>query len=293
MKKRSSQILLISLVWVAVFCCVYPSSSKENLLSVGASIAPLTSLVKEIVGNKAEVICIIPPGSEPHTFELKPRDVVRLENTQLLFIIGWNFESFIKQLLTCLGDKVSIVEVNEGIEPIYYPNKEPNPHIWLSTTNITIIANNIAKHLSKIDPSNKDYYFKNAQSFAIRIQELRHQFLQKFQNLGNLSFIASHPSWSYLARDYGLQEVGVLEEGPHQLPSPREIKELIQRAKEKGTKLVLADKLHNPQLAKAVAREIRGKVLYLDVLGSPDTPCWELLKQNLEQIYQALYENEQ
>jgi len=259
---------------------------------VGASIAPLASLVKEIAGNKAEVTCIIPPGSEPHTFELKPRDIARLEDTKLLFIIGWNFEIFIKQLLTYLGNQVSIVEVNEGIESIYYPNKEPNPHIWLSTTNITIIANNIAKHLSKIDPSNKDYYFKNAQSFVIRIQELHHRFLQKFQNLKNPSFIASHPSWSYLARDYGLEEVDVLEEGPHQLPSPRKIKELIQKAKEKGTKLVLADKLHNPQLAQAVAQEIKGKVVYLDVLGSPDTPCWELLKQNLEQIYQALYENE-
>ncbi|WP_412709211.1 metal ABC transporter substrate-binding protein [Atrimonas thermophila] len=293
MKKHFSWMLFTSLIWAMILCFPHPALPKENTLSVATSIAPLASLIKEIADNEAEVICIIPPGSEPHTFELKPKDMVRLEKAKLLFAVGWNFENFIKQLLIHLSEKVDIVEVNKGIEPIYYASKEPNPHIWLSANNIITITHTIAEYLSQIDPSNREYYFKNAQSLITKIQELHHRFSQKFRSLKNRSFIASHPSWSYLARDYDLQEIGVLEEGPHQIPSPRAIKDLIQKAREKGTKLVLADRLHNPQLAEMIAREIGGKVLYLDVLGSPDTSCWELLERNLEPIYQALSEHEQ
>ena len=147
----------------------------------------------------------------------------------------------------------------------HHDHSGPDPHIWLSPKLVKIQAKTILEALQAADPSHKKAYEANFNSFVTKIDALDQDLKQILAGKKGLQFMVFHPSWGYLAHDYGLKQVPIEIEGKD--PKPAQLKELIKHAKEDGIKVVFVQPQFSTKSAKTVASEIGGHVAYADPLA--------------------------
>jgi len=273
------------------------ATALEEPVRVVASIAPLADLVSYIGGDQVSVHLLVPNGVSPHTFDPKPSDIRNLENSDLFFVIGLDFELFANDLVKAVGGKVELIETSRGIIPlndeIDDQHEEPvdrnhvlgNPHIWVSLRNLQIMARTVAEVLSSVDPDHSNLYHQNAHSYIQKCQGLDQWFTQESKQFRIHKFIAAHAAWVYLARDYELKQVGVIEETPGKEPSPKSIKTLVEKIKDSEIPVVFAEPQLSQKAAQVLADEAGVKVAILDPLGFyPEVPFLETMRDNLKKI---------
>jgi len=264
-------------------------------IQIVASISPLADLISQVGGDKVNVHLLVPNGVSPHTFDPKPSDIKKLEKADLFFIIGLGLEIFAYDLAQAVGNKVELIEVGKEVTVIDdnkdddHENQFGNPHIWVSLRNLSILAKIVNDILSRVDPNNAEFYSKNAQSYIKQCQQLDEWFTQQVKNFKTHYFISAHSAWVYLARDYNLVQVGVIEESPGKEPSPKKIKSLIDSLKTSEKPVIFAEPQLSQKAVQVLAEETGMKVTILDPLGFyPEVPFLETMKDNLQKIAEVM-----
>ena len=264
-------------------------------IQVVASISPLADLMTQVGGERVKVHLLVPNGVSPHTFDPKPSDIKKLEQADLFFIVGLGLEMFAYDMAQAVGNSLELIEVGKVVETIDdheendHEHQFGNPHVWVSLQNLSILAESVAEALIKIDPDSKDIYLKNAQSYIEQCQQLDRWFSEKIKNSKTRHFIAAHSAWDYLARDYNLVQIGVIEEKPGEEPSPKKIKTLIDDLKSSESPVIFAEPQLSQKAAQILAQETGVKVIILDPLGLyPDVPFLKTMEDNLEKIIEAM-----
>jgi zinc transport system substrate-binding protein len=156
-----------------------------------------------------------------------------------------------------------------------------DPHIWLSPQLVKVQTQTIYEALVRLDPTHKDVYKANLNSFISDIDALDADIRKTLARVENRKFMVFHPSWGYFARDYGLEMIPIEVGG--QEPSAAELAALITEAKEGGIKVVFAQPEFSTRAAETIAREIGGEVLLI----SPLAPNW---LDNLRQVAETFAE---
>ncbi len=273
---------------VLVLIFSFSSFSWGENLSIGVSIAPLCSLVQEVGGDKIEIFQLIPNGANPHTYEPRPSDVRKIEEGRAFFLVGLGLDFFLEEIIKNVAEDKPIFYLYQGIELIK-EGEGANPHIWLSLSNAQIIVKNISQALSTLDPENSTYYDRNAEECIQKLAELDQWFRKEVQNLRQRSFVAQHPAWDYLARDYNLEIGGVIEKSPGREPSPKELKNLIEEMKKEDIRVIFAEPQLNQKMAQVLAQETGAQIVLLDPLGHfPEKSYLELMRENLNKILEAM-----
>jgi len=283
-------IFLLALALSASFLCGCISSdelasSKETDrgVSLVASTVPLGHFSKMVGGDRVQVAVLVPPGTNPHTFEPSPSKLVEVENADLYVKNGAGLEIWMDRIMRANEDMlvvdsssgVDLIEstdagdhdhdVNLGDHGVHEDILTADPHIWLSPQNAMIIVDNICDGLIEVDPENADIYRKNRDDYLDELAELDRDLNSTFSEMDRKEFIVLHPSWGYFARDYGLVQVAILEEEKE--PGPRYLAEIVEVAREKNLTTIFVDKNFNPKSAEIIAEEIDGRVVPLDPLA--------------------------
>ncbi|MGC8778245.1 MAG: metal ABC transporter substrate-binding protein [Candidatus Caldatribacteriaceae bacterium] len=276
------------MVWLGAVLLLFlplPLGALEVPFKVAASIPPLCNLVKQVGGERVEVVQLVPNGFNPHVYEPTPRDIQQMLEARAVFLVGLGIDSVLERVLRGVDAEKTIFWLNEGIEVLQDENGYPDPHIWMSLRNAQIIVENIARSLSTIDPQGSSFYQSRARAYQSELQTLDVWFAKEIVRVENRGFIASHNAWSYLARDYGLHLKGVIERAPEREPTPQELQELIKAMKSENIRVVFAEPQFNQKIAQVLAQETGSTILMLDPLGRfPELPYTELMRQNLTQI---------
>lgn len=281
-----------------IFFFISSLGAQETPFTVAASIPPLCDLIKQVGGERVEVIQLVPNGFNPHTYEPTPRDIQKITQAQAVFLVGLGFDTAFEKLLQGVDEKKPMVLVSEGLEILYGEGKQgetfPDPHVWLSLRNAQKIVDTIVRHLSIFDPEKSAWYEQQASIYKTKLQELDTWFTDTIKKVKNDGFIASHNAWSYLARDYGLSLRGIIEKAPEREPTPQELRELIKTMKNEGIRVIFVEPQFNQKIAQVLAQEVGGTIIELDPLGTfPDVPYLELMHQNFLQILKGLTINAQ
>jgi len=172
------------------------------------------------------------------------------------------------------GVKLFTVSYKYGEAAVYYEYDESDkaksylkgidPHIWLSPANAKIMVENIYEGLVQIDPENQKYYKKNLDSYLLELDKLDDEIVQTFSGKENKKIIVFHPTWAYFAKDYGIEQIPIEEEGKE--PTAKGIEDLISQAKEYNIKVIFASPEFSTKSAWTVAREIGGEVFLVSSL---------------------------
>jgi ABC-type Zn uptake system ZnuABC Zn-binding protein ZnuA len=283
-KGKFYYLLLVIVACVLTACSRQEDkqSVKAERLNVVSTVAPITSIVENIGGDKITLTGIIPEGMNSHTFEPVPSDVKILAKADLLIVNGLQLEEPTLKLaqanmkpdsaLLRLGDKT--IAEKEYIYDFTFPKSHghPNPHLWLNPQHALRYAALIRDELARIDPGNKAVYEQNAATYLKRLEALDQAVGEAVKTIpeSNRRLLTYHDSWPYFARRYGFQIIGAVQPSDFSDPSPREVKRLIDQIRKEKVPAVFGSEVFPSPVLEQIARE--GKTRYIDKLRDDELP---------------------
>jgi zinc transport system substrate-binding protein len=239
---------------------------------------------------------LLPPGVEPHSFEPKPDDIVRINKADLFIYTGKVMEPWAGDILKGLDNKkLIVVDTSQGItlmeergehEHKHGENQEKkgtdthkeghkheqkeghlhemDPHFWLDFVNAQKMVDHILEGLLKRDSANKEFYSKNAEQYKSKLNDLDLQFKETLSRCKKKMFIhAGHFAFGYMARRYGLQYIAAYGFSPDAEPSPKKLVELTKALKKHGLAHLYYEELITPRVAETIAKETGASLLML------------------------------
>ena len=240
----------------------------------------LQDIAQTVAGDAAIVESITKPGAEIHGYESTPQDIVKAQKADLVLWNGLNLERWFEKFYGNLRDVPRAV-LTEGIEPIGidegpYTGK-PNPHAWMSPDNALIYVENIREALTSIDPGNAAVYEANAKAYGEKIKALSTTIEAELDKLPEDKrwLVTSEGAFSYLTRDYGLNEAYLWPINADEQGTPKQVRKVIDLVRENKIPVVFSESTISDRAAKQVAKETGaryGGVLYVDSLSAADGP---------------------
>ena len=262
------------------------SASAEMIVSV--SVLPQKYFVESIGGDHVQVNVMVGPGDSPHSYEPKASQMTALSNSRVYFKIGVEFEEAWMPRIKAANSDMQIVDVSQNISRLEMASHEHtdsddheeeahaiDPHIWTSPQNGIQIANTITDSLISLDAEHADEYRSNRDALIANILSLQDDIKEEFSGLENRSILVFHPAWGYFAHEFELQQIPIEVEGSE--PSPRELTEVIEKAKDLNIHVIFAQPEFSTRTAENIATEINGKVLLI-------SPLAENWLENLRQV---------
>lgn len=277
---------LFAIVFILIFTLsACKQNPDNNTLKLSVSISPIATFVKNVCGDNAEVITMIPAGASAETYEMSPKEIATFSQSAVFFSVGVPAEE--NGILPHIAKSTKVIDLASSVSAVYPDLKignERDPHIWLSPKRAIIMVEEICNELCVLDPQNSENYRKNAADYIEKLQNTDNQILNTFKDKRRKVFYISHPSFSYFADDYGLDMISLEKDGKE--VSPKELAEIIDIAKKSGAKVIFCQEEASKKMAEAFAEEIGGKTEILKPL-SPDY-CNNLLK-TATLIHEALH----
>lgn len=291
-------LLTFSLIWQAVYPEPFLAATKP--FYIAATIFPLADIIRNITGEAARVIQILPAGASPHTFDLTPGKVRELQKARIIFKIGviddWIdgvAESAPAAEIVSLQNHITLKPFHDdahhhgGAETS--PNQEFDPHYWLDARNGIIMTQDICARLSALDPDRAALYRQNSQHYQQELLLLDNELKKTCAALKNKKIIVFHDGWRYFAAAYGLEIIAVFQPAPGREPAPRDLKKLYAQARTYKIKAVFSE----PQLPTAslepLLEDLGLRLFVLDPLGGAanNDSYIELLRRNVQTILRA------
>jgi zinc transport system substrate-binding protein len=239
-----------------------PVKAQADKIRVVVTILPQVEFVKAVGGDRVEVTVMVPPGADPHVYEPSPSQLQAVSEAEIYVKVGSGVEFEIAHMATIesyLPSDAVIVDCSQGVMLM-----GADPHIWNSPLNAKIMVENICHGLIAADPANQAYYEDNRDAYLKRLDELDGNISDMLSGVADSYFMTYHPAWGYFARDYGLTQIQVEQEGKE--PTAREIAASVEMAKEHNIKVIFVALQFPTESAQVIAREIGGQVVYIDPL---------------------------
>ena len=219
-----------------------------------------------------------------HDYQLSVEDMKHLEDADIFVVNGGGMESFLSKV-TESKKKLQVVEAAKDI-PMLKDAEGPNPHLWVGITCYIQQVKNIADQLAKADAKHADLYKKNAEAYIAKLNRLKQDMHAKLDPLKNRKIVTFHEAFPYMAQEFKLEIVDVVEREPGTEPTPQELEALIKQVKGMPVKALFAEPQYSPAAAETVARESGAKIYQLD-------PCvtGEAKPENKDAYLKAMAKN--
>lgn len=288
------KIILLLITIPVLFSCgskktSNPASSKKVIT---VSILPQKTFIEKISGNTFDVNVLIPPGNSPAAYTLLPSQLKDIANSVVWFRIGYiGFEYSWQEKIIQANKNMKVVDLSEGLDLIadgveqhgdHVHMNGVDPHIWLSPVLVKKMAKKILDTLTALEPDKAPEFKANYLSFVKEIDELNITLKNQLKDFQGRKIIVFHPSLSYYARDYGLDQFS-LESGGKE-PTPQHMKNVVDLAKQENIKVIYIQSEFDREHARVFAEEIGGKVIQV----RPLDPAWS---ENLLEMTQIFIDN--
>lgn len=261
---------IVIIVLLALISNVGVPSSRGDRLTVVATFFPLYDWASNIVGDKAAVVNLTPPGMDPHDLDPTPQDLSVIVSSSVFIYSGTGMEAWVQKVLPTIDSaRTVVVDVTLGIDIMYSETGHPDPHFWLDPIASITAVENIELGIAQADPMNAGYYRQNTQNYVGRLEALHEAFVANLTSVRIRTFITFHEAFGYWKRAYNLTEMGIYGFEPQGEPSAAHMQELVSLAKRYRITTVLASNLDDPRWCQVLADQIDGKVLVLDPLEGP------------------------
>lgn len=306
-RKRKALTIFLLLIFT-----MFPKMPRAEGLSVVTTLFPLKEFAQSVGGTRVTVHLLLPPGSEPHTWEPMPSDIVRLSQADVFIYIGAEMEPRAHSIVRS-SDNVTmhIVEASRSIPHMKIEEArhhgehgheggsthgEVDPHIWLDFAYSQAIVDSIGHAFTTKDPKWAEYYRRNADDYKQKLKDLDLKYHEVLSTCTCKEFVlGSHAAFAYMARRYGLEQIALYGVSPNSEPTPRKMAEVIRMAKKHQVKAIFFEELVSDKLARTIAREVGVDTLVLHPGANltkaqleAETTFISLMEKNLENLKYGL-----
>lgn len=270
--------------------------SKVNVVS---TIFPYYDFARNIVGDKANLTLLLPPGSEVHSFAPSPSDIVAIENCDIFIYNGGESDEWVKNVLSSVQNKkMKVLKMMDYVTPLFEEevshehdehshehshsedentsehNKEESDHshdeeeaydehIWTSPKNAQLLSQSIGTALAEVDPKNKKYYETNTKNYIEKLNILDKEFQTIIDNrVRNTVVFGDRFPFLYFVTEYNLEyDCAFPGCSSETEPSIATVTHMIDFTKEHKIPVVFYIEFSNGKVAKLISEDTNAKTM--------------------------------
>jgi zinc/manganese transport system substrate-binding protein len=285
---RLSNVLGLAGIVLAV--ALYPvAAGARDKVKVVASFSILGDFVRNVGGDRVEVVSLVGPEGDAHVYSPSPADGRRVAGAALMVVNGLGFDGWIDRLVQSAGSSAVPVKASEGVRPLAEPDDNgpdhaahghdgPDPHAWQDVANAKVYVANIRDALVAVDPAGRSVYEANAAAYLKRLDALDAEIRAAIGRIPaeRRKVITSHDAFAYFERAYGLAFVAPQGVSTESEPSAADVARIIRQIRKDRIPAVFIETITDPRLMERIARETGAKLgdrVYSDALSPPDGPA--------------------
>ncbi|HBD65212.1 MAG TPA: ABC transporter substrate-binding protein [Clostridiales bacterium] len=327
--KKILNAILVALLASALFGCTQnqntPNVIKDELVNkkikVVTTLFPQYDFTRQIVGDKAEIVLLLPPGAESHSFEPTPSDIISINKADVFIYTGKYMEPWAERIIQSIDSgTVNVLDASSGItlvkeehnhdedehhdgeheEEVHGEdghNHEYDPHIWTSPVMAIKMVDNIASSLCYADPENASYYKANAESYKMQLGLLNDEFSEIVASgLRNKIYFGGRFALHYFIEEYGLEHESAYDNCSSETePSARDMAHIIDEIKENNIPVIYYEELTDPKVSRSISEDTGAEMMLFHSchnLSKKDfdsgVTYLDLMKQNAENLRKGL-----
>ena len=269
----------------------------QDRLNVVASFSILGDFVKNVGGERVDVMTLVGPDGDVHVYAPAPADARKIADAKLLVINGLGLEGWLPRLLQASGGKAPIITATKGIAPLKL-GSDADPHAWQSVANAKKYVTNIRDALAAADPADAEVFRKEADIYLAKLDVLDREVRQAVKQIpeSRRKVISTHDAFGYFAAAYGIQFIAPLGVSTESEASARDIAGIITQIRTEKIPAVFLENISDPRLIQRISAETGAKVggtLFSDSLTGEkgDAPTYiAMVRHNIKALTNALAE---
>jgi manganese/iron transport system substrate-binding protein len=257
-------------------------SGGPDKLDVATTVAPISSIARNIGGDRIRLRGIIPDATNSHTFEPAPSDAQTLAKADLIVVNGLHLEQPTLEMAAAsksataeikqLGD--ATIGEGEWLFDFSFPESagDPNPHVWMNPRYALRYGDLLRTWFGAADPANKAAYDANYAALKVRLDELDGMIRKGVATVpvADRKLLTYHDSWAYWAREYGFTIIGAVQASDFSDPSPQEVGRLIEQIRAEKVPAVFGSEVFPSPVLEQIARESGAR--FVDQLSDDEPP---------------------
>ncbi|MGN7380553.1 metal ABC transporter substrate-binding protein [Paenibacillus sp. SAFN-117] len=310
-------LLLLVLLWVAgcapdnrpTDSSGGSSGQQNDKLKVVATYSIIYDIVRNVGGDRVEVVSLAPVGSDPHEYDPLPADVKNTADADAVFYNGMNLEagnSWFEKLLEAThkdGPDAPVFQISDGVEPLFLTSAgsegEIDPHAWLDIRNGIRYAENVRDALILIDPEHETDYKANAELYIAELDKLHREAVERFNHIpeDKRILVTSEGAFKYFSRAYGFEAQYIWEINSEKQGTPSQLITIIDLIRDNQVPVLFLETSVDPRSMEMVSEDTGapiGGTVFTDSLGKPGTDgdtYLKMMKRNIDTILNGLTMN--
>lgn len=282
--KKYISSVLASVIVLMISCSSDPVSGvgdkpREGKLKVASTVTMLSDMVREVGGDRVEVIPLMGPGVDPHLYKPTAKDAITLQKVDVILYIGLMLEGRMGDLFTKMGRKgKAVYAVTEDLpeDKILEPEEfegHADPHIWGDASLWAECIPLVVKALSESDPEGAEYYQSQGEAYKSKLLELHRWAKDRVATLPEEQrvLVTSHDAFNYLGNAYGFNVVGVQGISTVDEAGLADISKMVDFIKQQKVKAIFVETSVNPAAIERISKDSGAKIggeLFSDAMGT-------------------------
>ncbi len=299
---QSKVMCILSVCWVLVATPVHAKVPR-----VATDIPPVHSLVSQVMGELGTPKLIIPPGTSPHGYAMRPSEARALQAADVVFWMGQDLTAWFGRAIKALATNATTVALSESKDLIRHPYRTTknfdththdegehdatakiDPHLWLDPDNALIFLDVIATTLARLDAIHADTYLTNAAQAKAALEALKSELNATVQPIRGRPFIVFHDAYHYFEHRFDVEAAGSMSIGDASSPGPARIAAIRGKVQTLGATCVFSEPQFEPKLIATIIEKTAARSGILDPVGATLKPGPNQYSQLLRHLAHGL-----
>ena len=259
--------------------CAPAPGDDRALVVVSTNI--LGDVVDELVGDQAEVVTLMPPGADPHTFEISAQEGARMRAADLLVSNGLGLEEGLQQHLdAAVAEGVDTFVAGDPVDALAYSQEEaegaPDPHFWTDAGRMIDVVDALGPRLAQLPGVDGEQVDERIAAYRDELVALDAEMTDAFAAIpsDDRALVTNHHVFGYLAERHGFRIVGAAIPGGATLaaPSASDLADLVEAIEQNGVPVIFAESSSPDRLMRALADEADVHVEVVELFTESLTP---------------------
>lgn len=309
------KIVIVLTVFIIIVACIFTFASNfinngtiqnEEKIKVVTTLFPEYDFVKQIGKDKVSVEILLPAGTESHTYEPTPKDIININKANAFIYTGEHMEPWVKQLINSIDSNTVVIESARNVN--YIKSEEENnhedeheheydPHVWLNPLNAITMVEEITEGLCRVSPEDAEYFRKNAKEYIEELKSLDRDIENtvKEAKRDKIAFGGLF-AYAYFIDRYDLKYVTAYSScGEGAEPSVAQIKSVVDTINSENLPVVFYQELSEGKVANMIGQDTGVKTLILHTVHNvsngdleKDVTYISIMRENLDNLKEAL-----
>ncbi len=303
----------LSALGLALAACGTSSGGGSGRPTVIVGCYGVQYMAQLVAGDAAEVVSLAKPGQEPHDIELSVAQTAQIQEADVIIQIP-GFQPVLDDVIDSRSLEGTVLDVStvvdllpatdtgedgeetasdgggehDGDHAHEHDHGAYDPHFWNDPSLLAAVARELGARLDAAVEGGSTAFADAAESAASTLMDLDAELATAYGAVtGPKVFVTGHAAFAYLARRYGLEQIGITGIDPEVEPSPQRLLELQRLIDEKHVTTVFFEESASPKVAQTLADRVGVASEALDNLETqldPDADYADVMRADADKL---------